>query len=143
VLVSSVFAVVSVLISVVERIGENLEANCNVVFAYVYGSYARGRAGRFSDLDIAVFLRDSGHESYMGLLSELPVDVDIEIDVRVLNDAPPLFRYNVIKEGVLLFVKDKGVHEEFVYDTLVSALELRETLNRMREERLRRILDAL
>ncbi|MEM3562386.1 MAG: nucleotidyltransferase domain-containing protein [Candidatus Jordarchaeaceae archaeon] len=129
--------------SVVEKVGACLEANCNVVFAYVYGSYARGMAGRFSDLDIAVFLRDSGHQRYMELLSELPVDIDVEVDVRVLNDAPPLFRYNVIREGKLLFVKDKGVHEDFVYDTLVTALELRETLGRMREERLRRILDAL
>lgn len=75
--------------SVVEKVGACLEANCNVVFAYVYGSYARGMAGRFSDLDIAVFLRDSGHQRYMELLSELPVDIDVEVDVRVLNDAPP------------------------------------------------------
>ncbi|MEM2144165.1 MAG: nucleotidyltransferase domain-containing protein [Candidatus Jordarchaeaceae archaeon] len=129
--------------NVVERIGECLEVNCNVVFAYVYGSYARGTAGKFSDLDIAVFLHDSGHDKYMEMLSGLPVDIDVEVDVRILNDAPPLFRYNVIKEGKLLFVKDRKVHEEFVYDTLVSALELRETLDKMREERLRRILDAL
>nr|MDO8082691.1 nucleotidyltransferase domain-containing protein [Candidatus Freyarchaeota archaeon] len=129
--------------NIIDRVKESLEENDNVVFAYVYGSYARGRVTRFSDLDIAVFLRDSGHEGFMKLLSELPVDVDVEFDVRVLNDAPPLFRYNVVREGKLLFVKDKGIHENFVYDTLVSALELRETLNSMREERLRRVLDAL
>jgi predicted nucleotidyltransferase len=128
---------------VIEKVGKVLKKECNVVFAYIYGSYARGIAGRFSDLDIAVFLRESGHERYMDLLSELPVDIGVEVDVRVLNDAPPLFRYNVIREGKLLFVKDKGVHEEFVYSTLVSALELRETLGSMRKERLRRVLDAL
>ncbi len=127
---------------VIEKVGDVLKKDCNVVFAYVYGSYARGTAGRFSDLDIAVFLRESGHERYMDLLSELPVDIGVEVDVRVLNDAPPIFRYNVIREGKLLFVKDKVVHEEFVYSTLVSALELRETLGSMRKERLRRVLDA-
>nr|MDO8080294.1 nucleotidyltransferase domain-containing protein [Candidatus Freyarchaeota archaeon] len=129
--------------SIIDRVRERLEENDNVVFAYVYGSYARGRVTRFSDLDIAVFLRDSGHEGFMELLAELPVDVDVEFDVRVLNDAAPLFRYNVVREGKLLSVKDKKIHETFVYDTLVLALELRETLNSMREERLRRVLDAL
>ncbi|MFB0561293.1 MAG: hypothetical protein ACETWM_08800 [Candidatus Lokiarchaeia archaeon] len=42
-----------------------------------------------------------------------------------------------------MFVKDRSVHEMFVYDTLVSALELKETLTRMKEDRLRRVLDAL
>ncbi|MEX2704398.1 MAG: nucleotidyltransferase domain-containing protein [Candidatus Freyrarchaeum guaymaensis] len=128
---------------VAKRVGECLEKNHNVVFAYVYGSHARGEASRFSDLDVAVFLKDSGHESYMELLSTLPVDEGVEFDVRVLNNAPPLFKYNVIREGTLLFVKDKKVHEEFVYNTLVSALELKETLTRMRKETLERILDAL
>ncbi|MHA1364236.1 MAG: type VII toxin-antitoxin system MntA family adenylyltransferase antitoxin [Candidatus Freyarchaeota archaeon] len=123
--------------------GECLEKNRNVVFAYVYGSHARGEASRFSDLDVAVFLKDSGHESYMELLSTLPVDEGVELDVRVLNNAPPLFRYNVIREGTLLFVRDKKVHEEFVYNTLVSALELKETLTRMRKETLERNLDTL
>lgn len=131
------------LISIIDSVKECLEENDNVVFAYVYGSYARGRVTKFSDLDVAVFLRDSGHEWFMGLLAELPVAVNVEFDVRVLNDAPPLFRYNVVREGKLLFVKDKGIHENFVYDTLVSALELRETLNSMREEKLRRVLGAL
>jgi len=124
-------------------VGECLEKNRNVVFAYVYGSHARGEASRFSDLDVAVFLKDSGHESYMELLSTLPVDEGVELDVRVLNNAPPLFRYNVIREGTLLFVRDKKVHEEFVYNTLVSALELKETLTRMRKETLERNLDTL
>ena len=131
------------LVGVAKRVGECLEKNRNVVFAYVYGSHARGEASRFSDLDVAVFLKDSGHESYMELLSTLPVDEGVEFDVRVLNNAPPLFKYNVIREGTLLFVKDKKVHEEFVYNTLVSALELKETLTRMRKETLERILDAL
>ena len=94
-------------------------------------------------MDIAVFLRDTGHDGFRELLAQLPVNADVEFDVRVLNDAAPLFRYNVVREGKLLFVKDKGIHETFVYDTLVSALELRETLTNMREERLRRVLDAL
>lgn len=131
------------LMNIIDSVKERLEENYNVVFAYVYGSYARGKATRFSDLDIAVFLRDTGHDGFRELLAQLPVNADVEFDVRVLNDAAPLFRYNVVREGKLLFVKDKGIHETFVYDTLVSALELRETLTNMREERLRRVLDAL
>lgn len=129
--------------SIVEKVGECLERSSNVLFAYIYGSYAKERANRFSDLDIAVYLRDKGHEKFMELLAKLPVEVNVEIDVRVLNDAPPLFRYNVIKEGKPLFIKDRSVQENFVYDTLVSALELKETLTRMKEDRLRRVLDAL
>lgn len=126
--------------SLIEAVRESLEKNSDVVFAYVYGSQVEGRTGRFSDLDVAVYLKDTSHEKFMNLLACLPAD--IEVDVRLLNDAPPLFRYNVVRKGRVIVVKDEEAHRGFLYDTLVSALELKDDISKLREEKFRRILHA-
>lgn len=36
----------------------------NVIFAYLYGSVARGDTHKFSDIDIAVFFREPVTENY-------------------------------------------------------------------------------
>jgi len=95
----------------------------NIVFAYLYGSFARGEHHRFSDIDIAIYQREYSVENYLDVLASIDID-GREIDLRILNNAPPLFRYRVIKEGILLFCKDQKLHENFVFWTLIEALEL-------------------
>ena len=95
----------------------------NVVFAYLYGSFARGEYHKFSDIDVAIYQKKHDTEEYLGILASINIE-GREIDLRILNNASPFFRYKVIKEGILLFCKDKKLHEDFVFRTLVEALEL-------------------
>ncbi|MCX9014360.1 MAG: nucleotidyltransferase domain-containing protein [Candidatus Methanoperedens sp.] len=41
-----------------EEIKKVLENEADVLFAYLFGSYARGTQGKTSDIDIAIYLRD-------------------------------------------------------------------------------------
>ena len=61
----------------------------NTVFAYLFGSMAKGTAHRFSDMDIAVYLKDPSTASYLKLLGKLPTRTRRELDVVLLNTAPP------------------------------------------------------
>jgi len=126
----------------VKKIKEALEKDENVIFAYLYGSYSRGKRHKFSDIDIAVFLKKYDTNAYMELFSRVPTVLKKEVDIRILNDAPPLFKYKIIKEGNLLFVKNLEILKEFIYTTLLTALEIREQIEDIRRRRFERILYA-
>jgi len=86
---------------IVERLRYYLEKRQNLLFAYVYGSFVT--ADRFRDIDVAVYLKDA---SSTPIQAELEIEAELShiiknyrIDVRILNNAPLSFRYNVIKSG--------------------------------------------
>jgi len=81
----------------------------DVAGLYLFGSYGRGSHGPASDIDIAVLLdRDFPSrllfDKKLGLLSLatriLKTD---EVDLVILNQAPPALCFHVLKKGVVLF----------------------------------------
>ena len=107
-----------------------LEKFDKIVFAYLYGSVARGEIHAFSDVDVAIYLKKTDLQYYMKILANFP-DLGREVDVRLLNDAPPLFRYNVIKDGILILCRDKRIHEEFLFKTFIEALEIKDDIEKI------------
>jgi len=101
----------------------------DIVFAYLFGSFATGRIHKFSDIDIAVFLKEYNIKIYKKIFSDLAINLPTEIDLIILNKAPPLLRHKVIKEGFLLFSRDENARIRFIEKTLIQALDFRETYN--------------
>jgi predicted nucleotidyltransferase len=122
----------------ITAVRSSLEAHADISFAYLHGSFAAGSG--FRDIDIAAYLTHFptsplGHE--LRLEAELMKAVGgYPVDVRVLNNAPLSFRYNVIKGGLLLFARDDDERADFVERTLSAyfdfapyrTLYLKETL---------------
>jgi predicted nucleotidyltransferase len=82
-----------------------LEKDKRVRFAYLFGSRARFQAGPLSDTDIAVYLdRRIKHGDYRLKLMEKLAKIlkSDNLDLVILNQAPPLLRYEIIKYGRLL-----------------------------------------
>lgn len=83
---------------------------------YVFGSQATGKTTKLSDYDFAVLLSDKVPEKLYGdyqikIISELLRLVKSDhIDLVILNNkkTPLLLKYNVIKEGKILFEKNKS-----------------------------------
>ncbi|NOR60188.1 MAG: nucleotidyltransferase [Methanosarcinales archaeon] len=79
-----------------------------VNFAYLFGSIVRGDTNELSDVDIAVMLDESLSKKDMfnkelDLISELTCVLKSDkIDLVVLNDAPFLLKYNIVKDGHVL-----------------------------------------
>lgn len=98
-----------------------------VVMAYLFGSEARGATGRLSDVDIAVLLLKSfdltlDYRLYlMGKIAEI---IGRETDVVILNEAPPLLRYEVIKCGRVIYCRDEGERVTFEERTLDEYLDM-------------------
>lgn len=83
-----------------------------VVAASLFGSQAAGRTGPLSDVDLAVWLDPAlSGEARSALRRELlaaaihVLGTD-EVDLVVLNDAPPLLQHRVLRDGVRLVERD-------------------------------------
>ena len=81
----------------------------DVVLAYLFGSEAKGTANRESDIDIAVLLSDQIPQAEYG---QRVVDLNTEligifrrgaVDVALLNTAPPLLAFQVVRHGVVIY----------------------------------------
>lgn len=93
-----------------------LKDNQDIIFALLFGSYAKGKANDMSDVDVAVYLsHDIRKSSYfglrLGLIADCPVKGDK--DVVILNESSPLLAYEVVSHCVPLFVRDKKIFIDF------------------------------
>lgn len=99
-----------------------LEKHPEIVFAYIHGSFAKQED--FKDIDVAVSLKDipsSPLQYELALEAKLMAAVaHYPVDVRVLNASPVSFKYNVIRGGVLLLVRDDDLRADFQEATLFT-----------------------
>lgn len=90
-----------------------------VILAYLYGSSATGQTTPFSDVDLALVVdRDLSPLERLKLLLRIQADLadDCDIrnaDVRIINDAPLVFRGRVVCEGILVFASDESKRVAF------------------------------
>ena len=108
-----------------EAIREVLRKHEEISFAYLHGSFIKGDA--FHDIDVAVYLERmpvSVLEYELQMETELIMAVGrYIIDVRVLNTATLSFKYNVIKDGIILLVKNDDKRADFQETTIAAYLD--------------------
>lgn len=119
-----------------KQIIEVLE-NQDVILAYVFGSYVRGKVSALSDFDLAVlFSKDVSQKEYFSRELKIAGDVGriIKIDkVDVINLAAvhsPLLKHNAVFEGDSILVKDKNIRfitEKIIRQEYEDTEYLRET----------------
>ncbi|CAB48943.1 type VII toxin-antitoxin system MntA family adenylyltransferase antitoxin [Pyrococcus abyssi] len=117
-----------------EKLKKILEKHREVIFAYLHGSILE--TDYFRDIDVAVYV-DESVKNYLkyeiSLAVELEKEISMEVDVRVLNDAPPAFRYRAIK-GKLLVSRDEKKRLNFVERTVEEYLDFEPIERIMRKE---------
>jgi predicted nucleotidyltransferase len=93
---------------------EKVKIDGDIVSLYLFGSYAEGKQTPVSDIDLAVLLdRDFPQSRYFAkkldllamITSLLKTD---EVDLVILNQAPPVLSYRILSKGRLLFEKQTG-----------------------------------
>jgi predicted nucleotidyltransferase len=90
----------------------------DVVAAYLFGSLAEERAMPHSDVDIAILLTDGSDSMAVGdrqlqLMGELERFAGREVDVVILNTAPPILQNQVLRHGRLLYERDRRARVDF------------------------------
>lgn len=123
---------------IIKTIAGILSSYQEVIFAYIFGSFTLSgntqEGKKFSDIDVAVYLSDSRnglhftdditgivqhgeHRNNLNLefkLENMIEDfINIPADVRVLNNSPLAFQYNIIKNGIVIVDRDKNLRADF------------------------------
>ena len=123
-----------------------LRRSDGVVAAYLFGSAASGRQHSQSDVDIAVRLDRSSHptrairfQARLDLLAALRTAARRDVDLVILNDAPPQFAREIMTSGIRLLVNDAEAEHAELRVTLSRAADIAPFLRRARETKLRAI----
>ena len=96
----------------VDRLTAVLERRAEVLDAYLFGSLARGDGHAGSDVDVAVYIDEARAEGgAWGYRADLTTDLmgvlnTNDVDVVVLNQAPPLLYHRVLRDGIRLLSRD-------------------------------------
>ena len=107
--------------------------------AWLFGSHCAGRSHRESDLDVAVLLSHARYSDPRARFdARIRITSDIigllhrnEIDLVVLNDAPPRFARLVVLEGRRIHRADAEAEHAFRRDVQLRAADLAPFLDRM------------
>ena len=96
--------------SLTDRVRDALVGRAEILEAYLFGSQARSAAASHSDVDVAVYVDREylrgvrtpfGYDA--GLASELMRALSrSDVDLLLLNTAPPLLYHRVLRDGVPL-----------------------------------------
>jgi len=107
---------------VVSRLWEALPSlveRLPIRLVYLFGSATTGLTTPFSDVDVGLVV-DEGLTPLECLQLGLGLEVDLadccdipNAEVRIINDAPLVFRGRVISEGILLYARDEWDRIDF------------------------------
>ena len=104
-----------------EKIRGVLQAHPGVLFAYLFGSVARGQGTACSDLDLAVFLRRDADPAeakldIIGRISDILGARDF--DLVILNNAPLTLAGRIVRDRVVLYERDPFARHRYESLTL-------------------------
>ena len=96
-----------------------------VLFAYLYGSYAVDQAHPFSDLDIGIYVPRLSQREKLDLEMMLALEIDKKLkqgpasDVRIINSLPLAVAGKIITEGLLIYCRDDDARID--YETIIRS----------------------
>jgi uncharacterized protein len=98
-----------------------LETQADIAFAYLFGSFAKGRGRAASDVDVAVWLTSTGDSSGQPEATDRGLELEVllermlrrPVQVIVLNRAPIELTHNILRHGRLVFSRAEDVRIRF------------------------------
>ena len=92
-----------------DRLRERAGSLPELRLAVLFGSAARGQARTGSDVDLGILLDPDTREARNKALLELDRAAGREVDAVFLNEAPPLLRFEISRDGVLILEREEGL----------------------------------
>ena len=111
--------------ALIHRLKGYFKSRKDVLFSYLFGSFAYGRTTPLSDVDVAVYVDGEDFaEKRLEILGNL---VEIlktdDVDLVILNRAPLPLRMRVLQKKVLLVDNDPFARHDFESATIRSYLD--------------------
>ena len=109
--------------------------------AWLFGSHCEGRSHRDSDVDVAVLFDHARYPDARARFdARIRMTADIiallhrnEVDVVVVNDAPPRFARRIVLDGRCVHCADADAEHAFRRDVQLRAADVGPFLDRMRQ----------
>ncbi len=118
---------------IIKQLTDAVKDRSNVVFAYVYGSFAEGTDVIVHDIDVGVYVTGISKEAATRYSLDMAYDLSkktkLPVDVAVLNFAPIPFLYHVIR-CFAFFVRDENLMSQVVESTVMRYLDLKPLIRR-------------
>lgn len=97
--------------------------------AYLFGSRSNGRVGPMSDYDFGVLIKDKINPAkYLEIKSALISDLmralkSNAVDVVLLNESPLLLRYEILKNGRLIYDRKPAKRAAMTFEVINRYLD--------------------
>lgn len=109
--------------SIINRLYTYFYKNQQILFAYLFGSYADGTANDSSDIDVAVYYDKSIYQvfdsdQYLTMKMELGGLLKKDVDLIVLNEAKPFLKSRIINKHIKIFSRDTMAEGQFISRSL-------------------------
>lgn len=111
---------------VVEKLKEYFSSRKDICFVFLFGSHILGKTFQESDVDIAIYLKEGySFESIKRIWGELEEILEKDVDLLVLNTAPPLIAYTAIR-GKAMVINDFRAYLDYMLKISQEAEDFRE-----------------
>lgn len=128
---------------IIAALRETLKNEEKISAAYLFGSYARGANTPLSDVDIAVLLSETPKnllEYHLHLINKLSSIVGDNMDLIILNTAPPMLKHQIIKHGRIIYSRSERERVIFEAKAECEYLDFSRALRRYDECLIKQIL---
>ena len=99
----------------ISTIKNYLANNNSVLFGYLFGSYAKNEQTLKSDVDIALYLKDTSLDSKLQLNYELSKLLKKDVDLIVLNEIKNIYLLeDILTNGKVIKDSDKRIDFELL-----------------------------
>lgn len=131
---------------IIKTLQDVLGAREEIIFAYLFGSVAKGINNKLSDVDVAVYVNKnampvSGSFGYKSeLLAETENVLNQKVDIVILNEIPLFLAYNILKNGQLILCHNISERVNFHFRVMRDYLDFQPFIsvqNKYLKERLK------
>lgn len=103
-----------------DRLRERAASLPEVRLAVLFGSMARGQGRKDSDVDLGLLLRPVSRRERLHVEAELARAAGREVDFIDLDEAPPLLRFEITRDGVVILEREAGLWARFKAKAMVD-----------------------
>ena len=98
---------------IVQILKKHLKDESDVEFAYLFGSYADSTFNDRSDVDVALYLKETSFDNQLKINFDLSKLLKKDVDLVVLNKTRNLYLLDdIIQKGIILKDADKRIEFE-------------------------------
>src|SRR3972149_3589228 len=87
----------------------------DIVFAYIFGSFIS--KDEFKDIDIGVYIDNIETATILNYEMKLELEsediIGIPVDIRIINNAPISFVYNILKDKIVMIDNNIDLRSDF------------------------------